>query len=149
MREYLQPPRDPVTANTYDTAGKSGWLSEKTVERPAPPVKTVAARAIAKPTSKRPATSQKRLSCGAVSDFNPSTVDEFLMQWATAVSERIAKGEEPVQGVLYSDFLQSCEARNRSRREQARGFKSLDDLIGPMQEDVRRGLPRRKSRRAR
>ena len=149
MREYLQPPRDPVTANTYDTAGKSGWLSEKTVERPAPPVKTVAARAIAKPTSKRPATSQKRLSGGAVSDFNPSTVDEFLMQWATAVSERIAKGEEPVQGVLYSDFLQSCEARNRSRREQARGFKSLDDLIGPMQEDVRRGLPRRKSRRAR
>ena len=149
MREYLQPPRDPVTANTYDTAGKSGWLSEKTVERPAPPVKTVAARAIAKPTSKRPATSQKRLSGGAVSDFNPSTVDEFLMQWATAMSERIAKGEEPVQGVLYSDFLQSCEARNRSRREQARGFKSLDDLIGPMQEDVRRGLPRRKSRRAR
>lgn len=150
MREYLRPPRDPVTAETYDAAAKSGWLRKKSVERaaPAPVAKTTAARALIKPTPKRPATSHKRLSGGAVSGFNPCTVDEFLMQWATAVSERIANGDEPVQGVLYSDFLQSCEERNRSRREHARGFKSLDALIGPMQ-DVRRSLPRRRSRRAR
>ena len=150
MREYLRPPRDPVTAEIYDAAAKSDWLGES-ADSPAraPPATTTAVRAVSKPSLKRPMTTKRKLGGGLVSDFNPCTVDEFLMQWATAVSERIANGEEPVQGALYSDFLKSCEGKKRSKMNVTRGFKSLDALIGPMQEDVQRCLPRRRSRRLR
>ncbi|CAK0767112.1 hypothetical protein CVIRNUC_003428 [Coccomyxa viridis] len=151
MREYLRPPRDPVTAETYDAAAKSGWLGQQSAKSTAStsPAIMTAARAIIKPSPKRPMTTKRRLGGGVSSGFNPCTVDEFLMQWATAVSERIANGEEPVRGALYSDFLKSCEGRKRSRMNATHGFRSLDALIEPMQEDVRRGPPRRKSRRLR
>lgn len=164
MREYLRPPRDPVAASTYDAAAKGGWLGEKHVRASVVPVNTTAMRttrsnepkpskaalgnSTGKLAAKRPVTSQMRHGGGLPSAFNPCTVDEFLMQWATAVSERIANGEEPVRGAMYSDFLQSCEERKRAEKGRTRGFKSLDALIGPMQ-DTHRSLPRRRSRRAR